>query len=216
MADRFIFKGSKALEMYVRNFSKEYKLSLEESCKQLSMKSVQYAKDNLNMPPPGKSMPVNTTGTLSQSLIPIPGPYIKGTKAEIGFTQNPGSAATKYGVVTEFGRKTAWRPNFRNLVEYAREKWGGGRKAFGYAVGLFESISGDTPNFLKGKRTKKRAFAGASKRANKKAGGISGAMFGKRALERVFGNDAPKNIFKNVIDANGKAVKDARKWETRG
>tara|TARA_R100000781_G_C4076864_1_gene126387 strand:+ start:343 stop:918 length:576 start_codon:yes stop_codon:yes gene_type:complete len=120
MADRVIFKGTKKLERYVAELSKGMKNGLEDACKELSVKAVMKAREQI-----GKKQ-MNMSGQLSESLIPIPGPYVdkkKGT-ATIGITQQGGMAV--YGVAQERGGKPKFpsRKGMERLTTWVNQKFG--------------------------------------------------------------------------------------------
>jgi len=136
MADKVHFKGTKKLEIYVRNLTKEMNGNIELACKELSVKSVMRAREEM------QKKQMNLSGQLSESLIAIPGPYYnkKTGMAKIGFTQKGGNA-TEYGNVQEFGKKKGWTAPMRKLAEYASVKWGAsGNEKWKIARGLQKKI----------------------------------------------------------------------------
>jgi hypothetical protein len=180
MADRVVFKGTKKLERYVQELSKGMKNGLEDACKELSVKSVMKAREQMQK----KSM--NLTGQLSQSLMPIPGPYVnkKNGTAKIGFTQQ-GGYPTRYGNVQEFGNKEGWEPPLGRMVEYAEKRFGlTGRSKWAVGKSLQKDIE---------------------------RRGLKGKAFGFDALKDLVPEIEGK-IFSGMRDANNKAVSKANRY----
>ena len=180
MADRVIFRGTKKLERYVQELSKGMKNGLEDACKELSVKSVMKAREQMEK----KSM--NLTGQLSQSLIPIPGPYVnkKNGTAKIGFTQQ-GGYPTRYGNVQEFGNKKGWKPPLGRMVEYAEKRFG---------------LTG-----------KSKWAVGRSLQKDIKDRGLTGQSFGFDALKNLV-PEVEGKIFSSMKNANGEAIRKADRY----